>query len=409
MAAGLTERLAELGHAPAATHGGVPCYAPASPEQAAELLGTCSREGWRVRLLGAGSRGGEPVAADLVVSSRALAGFDIYEPDDLTVGMLAGTRHRDAAAELARHQQMLLLDPPGPPQATVGGSFAAGEAGPLRAGYGTPRDLALGLTLVTGDGRVLRLGGQVVKNVAGYDLVRLVVGSRGTLGLITQLHMRLRSQPPSDVTVTAAVTDPAAAAELALRIRDAAAPVALELLGPERDGEPWLIATRLHGSHANTAGALASVRRLLPDAAALEPGMAADFWTALAGAESGAPARIRCSVLPSALPDLLRAAGPVLNLRSDNGLAIWRAAVHATEGVLRLWTREPAPPPDGSPAEVLADLERTAVSLSGTCICDRGPAALRRLLPGPHPAPRLLQLERELRLRFDPAAVLVGD
>ena len=405
---GVIRRLAELGHEPAADGAGMPLFAPASAEQAAELLGTCTREGWRVRVQGAGSRGGAALAADLAVTTRRLTGFDIYEPDDLTVGIRAGTTHGAAAALLARHKQLLPLDPPGTPAATLGGSFASGEAGPLRAGYGTPRDLALGITLVTADGRLLHLGGQVVKNVAGYDLVRFVVGSRGTLGLITQLHARLRSLPPSDVTVIAQVADGVDAAAAALRLRDAVAPVALELLTPAATGAPWSLALRLHGSAAVTAAAQTTVTRMHPAARTLDGLAAAGFWADLAAVEAAAPIHIRCTGLPSAVPDLLAAAASLLNSRSDNDLPAWRGAVHATGGNLRLWPARASHEPNGALAAALHQLGSRVASVNGTCTCDRGPEAVRALLPGAPAAPRVLELERELRLRFDPGAILVG-
>ena len=405
----LTGRLAELGHAPAAAASGVPLLVPESAEQAADLLGECTRQGWRVRLQGAGSRGRPAPEHDLVVSARALTGFDIYEPDDLTVGARAGTTHRAAATLLAAQQQFFPLDPPAAPDATLGGSLGSGEAGPLRAGYGTPRDLTLGLTLVTGDGRILRLGGQVVKNVAGYDLVRLVVGSRGTLGFITRLHVRLRSLPPSDLTLVADLDDWQAAASLTLPLRDAVGPVALELLTPETPGGPWRIALRLHGSLETTTAAVVAVHRLLPAARIYESGAASGFWTAVAAPEAAAPIRIRCAALPAALPGLLAVASSMLNSRSDNGLHAWRGAAHAAEGVLRLWTSEPVQAGGEDLSAALAELATGVTSVGGTCICERGPEAIRELLPGWPPASRLLELERELRLRFDPGSILVGD
>jgi glycolate oxidase FAD binding subunit len=248
----------------------------------------------------------------------------------------------------------------------------------------------------------------VVKNVAGYDLVRLVVGSRGTLGLITRLHVRLRSLPPSDVTILAELDDAAAAASLMIPLRDAVGPVALELITPATRDARWRIALRLHGSPDVTAAARTAALRLLPSGRVLEAGGAAAAWAALAAAEAAAPIRVRCAALPTALPALAEAAARFLKSASDNDLHDWRGSAHATEAVLRLWGPEPDQARAGALAQFLAELRKTAVSTGGTCVCDRGPESVSALLAAPAPSPRLVQLERALRLRFDPAAILVG-
>ena len=261
---------------------------PETTEQTAAVLAACSREGWRVWPAGRGSRRGPgpgPGPA-VVLSTERLVGLTIYEPEDLTVGCRAGMRHGDLAAATAAHRQMLPLEPAAGTGATLGGTLALADAGPLRAGYGAPRDLALGVTVVTGDGRVLRFGGRVVKNVAGYDVVRLLVGSRGTLGVITELHVRLRGRPEHDVTLLLDAPDAATAAALALGIRDAAAPVALEVLADPPHPDRWQLAVRLHGSRAvvddgreRIAGLGAALRALadgdVEDAARLSAPLAA--------------------------------------------------------------------------------------------------------------------------------------
>jgi glycolate dehydrogenase FAD-binding subunit len=117
-----------------------------------------------------------------------------HEPGDLTCIVEAGVRLSALAAHLAPHGQMLALDPPGDP--TVGACLAADLSGPRRHRYGTMRDLVIGVTVVLADGTVASSGGKVVKNVAGYDLGKLFCGSRGRLGLIARLALRLHPRPP---------------------------------------------------------------------------------------------------------------------------------------------------------------------------------------------------------------------
>jgi glycolate oxidase FAD binding subunit len=128
-----------------------------------------------------------------------MTGIVEYEPADLTLTAMAGIRGRDLLSRTSSSGQWLPLDPPGWGDATLGGLLATGESGSVAQIYGRTRDLTLGLTLVAGDGRVLDVGGRVVKNVAGFDLVRLAVGSRGALGLITRASVRLFPRPERDV------------------------------------------------------------------------------------------------------------------------------------------------------------------------------------------------------------------
>ena len=124
-----------------------------------------------------------------------------HSAGDLVARMQAGARMGDVAAALARDGQEIALDVPD--EATIGGVVASGLAGPRRLRYGTPRDLLIGITIVRADGTVAKSGGKVVKNVAGYDLGKLLAGSAGTLALITEATFRLHPLPAARVYVTA--------------------------------------------------------------------------------------------------------------------------------------------------------------------------------------------------------------
>src|SRR5690606_26707295 len=174
-------------------HGAAPqaVVSPPDADGVAAVLELCSAEGWTVEPAGAGTwldHGRAPArSADIVLSTRRLRGRIDSEPADLVVGTDAGVPLERLQQRLASDGQELALDPPYAGDATIGATIATAAAGPLRAGYGTARDHVLGLEVVTGDGRRIHFGGRVVKNVAGYDGVRLLTGSRGTLGIITGL------------------------------------------------------------------------------------------------------------------------------------------------------------------------------------------------------------------------------
>ena len=153
-----------------------------------------------------------------------------HEAGDLTCTVEAGIRLSALAAALAPHGQRLALDPPGDP--TVGACLAANLSGPLRHRFGAPRDLVLGVTLVLADGTVASAGGKVVKNVAGYDLGKLVCGSRGTLALIARVSLRLHPTPAAARTVVFRTGD--AVAVVRALVRSPLQPSALDVLHPGR-------------------------------------------------------------------------------------------------------------------------------------------------------------------------------
>ncbi|MEO7218143.1 MAG: FAD-binding protein [Gemmatimonadaceae bacterium] len=134
------------------------------------------------------------VAADREISLADDTGIVAYAPDDLTVTARAGTTLRELASTLARRDQWIALDPDGGLDVTIGATVATCSYGPAATYFGTARDQVLGMTVVLGTGDIVRPGGRVVKNVAGFDLTRLMIGAWGTLGVITEVTLRVRSR-----------------------------------------------------------------------------------------------------------------------------------------------------------------------------------------------------------------------
>ncbi|MFI7045637.1 FAD-binding oxidoreductase [Streptosporangium sandarakinum] len=171
---------------------------PESTGEVAALLRHAAAHDLAVVPVGGGTkphRGLPPERCDLMVGTGRLDGVPEHAAGDLIVRVMAGTTMGTLAAVLAERGQRLCLDVPDG-GATVGGTLATAEAGPLRFRYGTARDLLIGVTVVLADGTVARSGGKVVKNVAGYDLGKLFTGSHGTLGVITEAVFRLNPVPP---------------------------------------------------------------------------------------------------------------------------------------------------------------------------------------------------------------------
>ena len=188
-----------------------------SVEEASALLASAHTEGRPIR-----------IGVDLT-----LEGLDRileHDPGDLTCTVEAGLRLSRLQAVLASSGQRLSLDPPGDP--TVGALLAGNLSGPLRHRFGAPRDLVLGTTLVLADGTIASAGGKVVKNVAGYDLARLVCGSRGSLALIVRASFRLHPLPKATRTMVVETDDAAAVAGRLLGSQ--LQPSALDILHPGR-------------------------------------------------------------------------------------------------------------------------------------------------------------------------------
>jgi glycolate oxidase FAD binding subunit len=177
--------------------------APSSPEELAELLTEASASGLRVLVWGGGSHQGfgHRVEPDLVISTSRLNRLLAWEPDDMTVVVEGGVGVADLEARLATRGQTAVL-PENAGVATVGGVLAAAISGYRRARYGPTRDRILEITVVTGDGRIVKAGGRVVKNVTGYDLPRLVVGSFGALGVVVSACLKLWPLPTAAATIT---------------------------------------------------------------------------------------------------------------------------------------------------------------------------------------------------------------
>jgi glycolate oxidase subunit GlcD len=208
--------------------------APQSTEAAVQVMRLAANEDLATVPVGAASwiDAGNPLArADLIVSTRRMNRLVRHEPADLVCTCEAGMTLQALQTQLAQAGQWLPIDPPDDGRATLGGIVATGLGGPGTLGFGAPRSFVIGMRVVLADGRTIKAGGNVVKNVAGYDLCKLFTGSFGTLGLITELTFKLRPLPAETRTVVA--TGSLSALVSAGRKAFAQlAPVALELISP---------------------------------------------------------------------------------------------------------------------------------------------------------------------------------
>lgn len=177
---------------------------PETIEQVSQAVALANQLGLTLITRGGGSRlnlGGIPDTFDVLLETTKLTRLLEHEAPDLTCHVEAGITCAALQAQLATKGQRLAMDPPDTQQATVGGVLASNASGPKRLRYGTARDMVIGLRVVQANGEIARSGGSVVKNVAGYDLNKLYIGSLGTLGIIVEANFKLQPLPPNERTL----------------------------------------------------------------------------------------------------------------------------------------------------------------------------------------------------------------
>lgn len=220
----------------AVTDASTPCVVyPNTPEELAAVVSCAQQNHWRLLPCGQGSKlhwGGMTNNIQLVVSTARLNRLIEHASGDLTVTVEAGLKVADLQARLANAGQFLAIDPFYADQSTLGGVVATADTGAWRQRYGGIRDMLIGVSFVRSDGKLTKAGGRVVKNVAGYDLMKLMTGSYGTLGILTQLTFRIYPLPETSETVV--LTGEAAAIEqvTAMLLASALTPTAIELISP---------------------------------------------------------------------------------------------------------------------------------------------------------------------------------
>jgi glycolate oxidase FAD binding subunit len=368
------------GTAEDAVQGVVPAQvaAPATVPEASEVMRVAAEHGLAVVPRGAGTHLGHgvpPRRCDLVVDTRRLDRVIEHAAGDLVVKVEAGLPMGRLAEVLRTEGQRLALDAPRP-EATVGGTLATATAGPLRLRYGTPRDLLIGVTMVRADGVVAKAGGKVVKNVAGYDLGKLLTGSHGTLGLIVEAAFRLHPVPEASAYVTVEVPGIDRAHEAVRAVRHSAlVPSAIEVDAPP--GGPITVAALVEGVAEGVTARAADAAGLLGPGA--EVSEAPPPWW---GGDPDGEILIRLATEPSRLPEVLRLLTG-RRVRGSAGDGVWLLALPGTAG----------------PAEV-AEVLGTVRAL-GHAVVRTAPERVRERLDvwGPVPA---LGLMRRVKDQFDP-------
>jgi FAD/FMN-containing dehydrogenase len=286
---------------------GLPRAVPESDDALALVCQAAQDERWRFRLEGRGSWIPPDAPADFALSTRGIDRIVRVSAADLVATVQAGATLEAIRAELNQHRLWLALDPPGRPDRTIGSVVATATVGPLRQGFGPVRDHVLGCTVATGDGRLVDAGGRVVKNVAGYDLTKLHVGGFGGFGVITELNLRLRAQPHTDITLLARGGRHALAGAGHDALEAQVGLGALELLAPALAALPeWTLAARILGAGDGVEAESARLSQVTGLGwERLSADRAAAFWSLVGRAPLGGPVSIRLGALLDGLPDIM--------------------------------------------------------------------------------------------------------
>ena len=391
---------------------------PGTVEETAAVVARAAEAGVPIIPWGGGTAagvGGPPSRAGIVLGLRRLRAVIEHEPGDLTVTAQAGLTLGELQMELRARGQWLSLDPPDDERATLGGVLATNAFGPRRQLYGTARDLLIGITVVTADGSIVRGGGRVVKNVAGYDLPKLFVGSYGTLGVIVEATVKLRPVPDAErlVAVRFERLKDAGAAIRALLGSDLI-PSAIELLDATAGAAlgiatgPATLVLGFDGLGEQVDWQIAQL------AAVVGPGggeritpLPPAVWSILARAAPaalGAPAAVMAlSVLPTLVAELMEQGAS--SARQHGLVSAWsaHAGVGLVTGAVRADTDRQDP---AALSAALSEWRTAARAGGGHASIVQAPLAVKSALAvwdDPGPAARIMQ---RIKAQLDPRDIL---
>jgi glycolate oxidase FAD binding subunit len=385
---------------------------PNDAAEAARDLHDCDEAPAAVVVWGGGTQmrlGAPPRRYEVAFSTERMTRLLEYEPADLTCRVEAGMPLSDLQAMLRAQGQRLPLDPPHPERATVGGMVAANTNGLTRGRYGTVRDWVIGIAVAYPSGKVARAGGKVVKNVAGYDLMKLHIGALGTLGVVAEVNFKVQARPEAEATLLAHFEAPGPALEVGLKqARQYLAPAAAivfdgesfsEFLPPPRVGEgrgggqtACTLALKLDGYAREVDAARDLAIRFIREAGGRveEPEIPPAFWDA--ARDWSAPADdevVLRAVVPLTASQLLMAAIPpdarVLAQPASGVVDVRVTATLAAETLSRL---------------------RDAAGADGQVVVAAAPVAVKRAVDVWGPPPPGFPIMRALKQALDPNGIL---
>ncbi|MCE2416532.1 FAD-binding oxidoreductase [Candidatus Poribacteria bacterium] len=396
---------------------------PTSVQEIQDVLRFAAKQDLSVMPAGAGTKlgiGNLPQKVDVVLATTRLNSVVEYEPADLTVTVEAGIRLKDLQTELAKHRQYLVLNPPSADRCTIGGIVATNASGSFRLRYGTARNQVLGLRVVRADGTVVKSGGKVVKNVAGYDLNKLYIGAFGTLGIITEVTLKLSPIPVRQAILTADFQNVQDAADTGLSIVGSQTlpmfvnlfvnsdPTRETTMEPTNENKPRLV-TGFGGDPETVTWQLAQCQGIMEQNGAIGVTIVEDESlqhlqeTVQEFSADNKNTEVVVAKLNLKRTDLAEFAAQIME-------ADWMSDVQMMallgSGVLSVNIPVASDTDYQSLADALSQLRQTAMSKQGNLIIEVAPPELKRHIDVWGSVEGTLNLMKQLKAKFDPTGLL---
>jgi len=379
---------------------------PQTPEQLAAVVACAHQNRWRLVPCGHGSKfdwGAIVTGADLVVSTQHLNQVIEHAEGDLTVTAQAGVTFAVLQADLLKTRQFLAIDPAYPDQATLGGIVATRDTGALRQRFGGIRDMLIGVSFVRHDGQIAKAGGRVVKNVAGYDLMKLMTGSFGTLGVLTQLTWR--TYPLQEASQTMLLTGSASALQLvtAAILQSSLTPVKMDILSagllPDAPAESLGLALQFQSITAGVAEQVERLREIAQphslQSQQFSEQAETQFWKSIQDAlfskTATACAIAKVGILPAKAVDLITI------LQQQLAPNTWQVRLHASSGIGTLSLSA-----DRNSVKQLPELRSRCQAAGGYLNVLEAPPDWKQSFDAWGIDPATQQLMSRLRAHFDP-------
>lgn len=390
---------------------------PRTQAELAAVIAEAHQQRWRLLICGHASKlhwGGLTQQIDLVVCTQRLNRVVAHAAGDLTVTVEAGLSLATLQAELAKFRQFVALDPAYPEAATLGGLIATRDGGSLRHRYGSLRDMCLGITLIRADGQAAKAGGRVVKNVAGYDLMKLMTGAFGTLGVIAEVTLRLYPLPESSTTVLMSGTETQITDLTRTLLSSTLTPTAVDILSasalPARSMKGELgLAVRFQSLEESVIAQCDRLLQLAPGLSSLTltADQDADFWQQLTHQfwQTPQPSALVCKfgVLPAQSSRLL---AQFDRYCQQQEIGCW-GQIHAGSGTGVLRLEHEGIGKDPSPAmEWVQELRSRCQNAQGFLTVLEAPPALKRSLDLWGYAGNAIASMQKLKQQFDPHNIL---
>ncbi len=395
--------------------------APASEDELCRIVASANADGIGIVPWGGGTRislGNAPARPCLVVDITNLNRIVSHNYADLTASLQAGANFGFVTEILAQQGQLLAIDPPIPHRATVGGTLAAAVSGPLKWHFGNPRDSVIGMKVVQPDGSITKSGGQVVKNVSGYDMSRLHIGGLGSLGIILEASFKLTPLPTYERTIMASFDDVDSAMDASMRVFNSyVMPLALTAFGPsvasrielEDSDAGHRIAIRLGGRPRTLARQVDEITAIFREegASSLQDseGPTSSRWRSLSDfgwtADTTPLLNIKTTALPSQTRDILRA----IDRMRDSYLEPATLAEPGFGTVEAAWYA-PNDTADDILIGIVSSVRRLVSRLGGTAVVQQCPPGVKSAIDVWGEDLAGIQVMRRMKTRYDPNGIM---